>query len=579
MKDSPSAESETDVSIKNSAIHVPCEIASPSRRSFLGKLGGVATVAVASGAMATLEPLIAGKDAYARADEVGPLTDQQRADAAFNLRVNQATTQHNLPLVQHPSNSDETLYPDKGASYSKCLPHDSYGRVDLDAYNSLLNALTTGNPSDFATIPLGGTALLTNPQAGLAYDLEGKDGHNFTVDPAPPMAGTQLAAEMVELYWASLLRDLPFTSYASNAYAGKAASELGSLSGYAGPRNNSGQVTTNELFRGIFAGETTGPYASQFMLLPTVMGTQPIIQRINTFAAGVDYLTDFVSYVTVQNGGSTGDSIVYDPIQRYIRDGRSLASITRMDVLYQEYLVALLVLMNLNAPYNPGNPYLSSATQLGFGTFGPPDFAGTLGEVANRAAQAAWFQKWFVHRRARPEVTGGITHLIKTGQGSFTDVTLSSDLLNSKGLAYSFAKHGSYLLAQAFPEGSPTHPSYPTGHGTVGGACITVLKFFFDGNFVIPNPMVANTAGTALLPYAGTPLTVNGELNKLGHNVTFGHGLHAGIHYRSDSDESLMLGEAIALSILQDKAATYNEPFSVNITKFDGTIATVSNQS
>ncbi len=491
MKDSPSAESETDVSIKNSAIHVPCEIASPSRRSFLGKLGGVATVAVASGAMATLEPLIAGKDAYARADEVGPLTDQQRADAAFNLRVNQATTQHNLPLVQHPSNSDETLYPDKGASYSKCLPHDSYGRVDLDAYNSLLNALTTGNPSDFATIPLGGTALLTNPQAGLAYDLEGKDGHNFTVDPAPPMAGTQLAAEMVELYWASLLRDLPFTSYASNAYAGKAASELGSLSGYAGPRNNSGQVTTNELFRGIFAGETTGPYASQFMLLPTVMGTQPIIQRINTFAAGVDYLTDFVSYVTVQNGGSTGDSIVYDPIQRYIRDGRSLASITRMDVLYQEYLVALLVLMNLNAPYNPGNPYLSSATQLGFGTFGPPDFAGTLGEVANRAAQAAWFQKWFVHRRARPEVTGGITHLIKTGQGSFTDVTLSSDLLNSKGLAYSFAKHGSYLLAQAFPEGSPTHPSYPTGHGTVGGACITVLKFFFDGNFVIPNPMVA----------------------------------------------------------------------------------------
>jgi len=39
----------------------------------------------------------------------------------------------------------------------------------------------------------------------------------------------------------------------------------------------------------------------------------------------------------------------------------------------------------------------------------------------------------------------------------------------------------------------------------------------------------------------------------------------------------LKLGEAVALSILQDKAACYNEKFSVNITKFDGTTATISN--
>ena len=35
-----------------------------------------------------------------------------------------------------------------------------------------------------------------------------------------------------------------------------------------------------------------------------------------------------------------------------------------------------------------------------------------------------------------------------------------------------------------FPEGSPAHPAYPTGHGTVAGACITVLKFFYDGDSV-----------------------------------------------------------------------------------------------
>jgi len=70
----------------------------------------------------------------------------------------------------------------------------------------------------------------------------------------------------------------------------------------------------------------------------------------------------------------------------------------------------------------------------------------------------------------------------------------------------------------------------------VDGACITVLKFFFDGNFVIPNPVVAKRNGMSLDPYAGDPLTVNGELNKLGHNVSFGHGIHAGIHWRSDTD-------------------------------------------
>ena len=157
-------------------------------------------------------------------------------------------------------------------------------------------------------------------------------------------------------------------------------------------------------------------------------------------------------------------------------------------------------------------------------------------------------------------------------------------ILNSVGLQQSFNKYGTWLLSQAFPEGSPTHPSYPTGHGTVGGACITILKFFFDGNFVLPNPMVPTSDGLQLVSYNGSKiksgqLTVNGELNKLGHNdISFGHGIHAGIHWRSDTDTSLLLGEAVALGYLRDRAKTYNEPFTVHLTKFDGTTATVSNQ-
>ena len=548
-----------------------------NRRSFLTRVGGVATAAATAGALVTLEPIFGGKESVAEAAEIGPLDDTTRADASYNYRAAIATAERANPIVSHPDNGDEALYADKCATFSKTLLHDSFGRVDPSSYASFINAITTGSPADFNAIIMGGGRHLVNPQAGLAFDPEGGDGHNFAVDPAPAMAGAQTAAEMVEMYWASLLRDVAFTNYASNHVANQAAAELNLLPGYAGPRNGSGQVTTNELFRGGFAGETVGPYVSQFMWIPTSLGNQPISQKLTTFQPRIDYLVDFPAWLAVQNGGSIGQSLQNDPTPRYIRNGRDLSAWTHVDVLYQGYFVAFLVLAAMGAAANPGNPYVGSVTQDGFGTFGGPDFAATIGEVATRALKASWFQKWFVHRRARPEVPGAIAQLIKTGQGANTDGALSNDLLNSQGLLASWRHNSSYLLPQAFPEGSPAHPSYPTGHGTVGGACITVLKFFFDGNFVIPHPVVASPSGATLTPYTGAPLTVQGELNKLGHNITFGHGIHPGIHYRSDSDASLLLGEAVALSILQDKASACNEKFSITITKFDGTGATISN--
>jgi len=154
-------------------------------------------------------------------------------------------------------------------------------------------------------------------------------------------------------------------------------------------------------------------------------------------------------------------------------------------------------------------------------------------------------------------------------------------VLNSNAVAASFAANSnSYFLSQAFPEGSPTHPAYPTGHGAVAGACITVLKFFFDGSFLIPNPLVPSSDGQTVNPYTGPDagsLTVNGELHKLAHNISFGHGIHAGIHWRSDTETSIQLGEAAALSYLQDRAHTYNEQFSVSLNKVDGTTVTITN--
>ena len=331
------------------------------------------------------------------------------------------------------------------------------------------------------------------------------------------------------------------------------------------------------------------------MVQPTFFGVQPLDQKYQTFlpvgSGGSDYLTSVSEYQLVQNGADSGRTLAYDPTLRYVHNGRDLAAYTRVDVLYQGYFVAFLVLAGLGAAPNPGNPYIGSLTQKAFATLGGPDAAGTLAEMATRALKAAWFHKWIKDLRMRPEEYGALVHARKTNASPMPQAAaaLHSDVLNSTVLPIIHSNYGSYLLPQAFPEGSPTHPCYPTGHGTVGGACITVLKFFFNGKQKI-RPLLAGAGrdvyepsldGLSLNTYTGADrnnLDLNGELNKLAYNVSFGHGIHAGIHFRSSTYWSILLGEQVALSILQDRAKSYNEPFTINITKFDGTTATISNQ-
>lgn len=520
-----------------------------------------------------------------RVDEI------KRIKAAQRLRINEAQNDADVPPAVNLNNGDESRYADKGGTYTKGLPHDDFGRVDLNAFASFKKALNSGKFSDFEHIKVGGTRTLNGPQGGLTFDLEGLDPVQFgqpVVPPAPAIGSDQTGTELLEHYWASLLRDVAFTDYPSNALVAQAAHDLGQQPTYLGPRDASHHVTPNLLFRGAFPGEQLGPYVSQFFLQPTSFGAQPLPQMMESLAPNIDFMTSFADWMTVQNGNLSKQQIEKDPQLRYRRNGRDLAAFTHVDVLFQAYLTALLVAGTIGLPVNPGNPYAHSKTENGFDSFGDPDFAGTLCEVATRALHAVWYQKWMVHLRPRPEAAGGIVHLIKSGNGDKTDVKLSPVILNSKGLEASYQKYGTWLLSQAFPEGSPLHPSYPTGHGTVAGACITVLKFFFDGSRKIRplltkinrDVVVPSTDGLSLQPYAGADrdsLDVNGELAKLAHNVSYGHGIHAGIHWRSDTDISILLGEAVALAFLRDRARIYNEPFTVSLTKFDGATATISN--
>ena len=579
------------------------QTSSLDRRKFVK---GAATIA-AIAATVPFEPILRPKETTVEAAPAGNAANSTAADRAndcFNYRKNMALA-NKVNTGLQADNGDSVRFTDASCSYSKGLLHDSLGIPNAAAMAGLKNAFISGRQSDFASIivgtPGGGpNSKLNGPQVALAFDLEGMDSHSTVIPPAPSVAGAQTAAEAVEHYWGSLLADVPFTEYATNPLVGQAVADMNNMSFLSNAANTMFPypVTRQNLFRGQFLpgdGNVKGPHISQFMLQPTFFGSQELSQRHKVFlpvgGGGTDYMTSVSEYQLVQNGGDSGLPVTFDPTPRYLRNGRDLASYTRVDVLYQGYFVAFLLLAGLEAAPNPGNPYNASLTQKAFATLGGPDAAATLAEMATRALKASWYHKWIKDLRLRPEEYGALVHARKTGAFPMPQAAaaLHADVLNSAALSLTFANHGTYLLPQTFPEGSPTHPCYPTGHGTVGGACITALKFFFNGNQKIrPLLTAANrdvyeptSDGTSLNTYSGADsddLDINGELNKLAYNVSFGHGIHAGIHFRSSTYWSILLGEQVALSVLQDRAKSYNEPFSITIKRFDGTNATISNQ-
>jgi hypothetical protein len=180
------------------------------------------------------------------------------------------------------------------------------------------------------------------------------------------------------------------------------------------------------------------------------------------------------------------------------------------------------------------------------------------------------------NRRARPEVIGARIDVHLGGRKSYD---LHPAIFESEGLARVKADSGSWLLPQGYPEGSPTHPSYPAAHAVNAGARATVLKAFLDERYVIPDPVEATADGARLEAWLGTALTLGGEIDKLASNIALARNA-AGVHFRSDSIEGLKLGEEMALDLLAETSLTYSERFDgFVLSRFDGTRVRITNGS
>lgn len=520
--------------------------------------------------------------------------------------------------------------------FHKGLNHTPEGTVDPTQWADFIDALrvldSTGDSAPLSSIAFqADNRKWVNPLAGWAVDTE-MSGPCFHTIPAPPAHDSvEAAAEAIELYWMALLRDVPFADWNSDANVGEAIEELGDLPLYINREGNvNGPPTgknsyirfagldTKSLFRGgeLFDGsakedepktkkakdgaktkpptprENVGPYISQFLLKEIPYGTLRIPQRFIYARPYRDYLTDPAKWREVQNGeprnpmkNLVGETRASE--RRYLSTMRDLATYVHFDQLYQAYLDAALILVQGGAKLSPGLPYSErcapyggiglprspspdsplSQNQDGFGTFGGAHVLSLVTETATRALKAVWRQKW-THLRLRPEAYGGHVTFRSSILGPGEDA-----MLNSRAVNRVYEKNRNRLLPMAFPEGSPMHPAYGAGHATVAGACVTILKAFFDEGQPIENPVAASTDGRSLEPYENADageIKVGVELDKLASNISIGRNM-AGVHWRSDYTQSVLLGQRVATDLLFRQCRDYAEPdYCFEFTTFGG---------
>ena len=135
------------------------------------------------------------------------------------VREQAAINDASVPAAVQNDNGDEARYSDKSGTYTKGVTQASVGIVDAAAYDTFRKALDSGSPADFNAIEVGGGPRKSNgPQGGFAFNLDCLDNAQFAAPAAPAVASEDYAVEFIEMYWASLLRDVPFRPFDPKRY-------------------------------------------------------------------------------------------------------------------------------------------------------------------------------------------------------------------------------------------------------------------------------------------------------------------------------------------------------------------------
>ncbi|WP_299493293.1 vanadium-dependent haloperoxidase [Acaryochloris sp. IP29b_bin.137] len=607
------------------------------------------------------------------------MTDRRQDSYAVRVEAAELARSRNHP--DHQANGDEQRY--AGAKYfmsfTKGLPHNPKTGLleDPQDFVEFRRAIDDGLIDPFSTSvkhgalyevfsgelkrvehPPNNFRQWEAPTAGVVFELEGPDAQAVTMPPAPPLLDAngnpnpELVLEMAEVYELAILRDQPFNAFENGKENPEITQSLGRLNNLSYVKNqtgrprkvsttgtNAGKLDAQTVFRGSSPGVEVGPYLSQFLLIGNTdrngngnvneglitYGVLQIDQRVPAAKPKEDYMIKMDDYVEVQRGirpdpenyvpGPSGR-----PVRRFISTPRDLATYVHYDALYEAYLNACIILLEMGTPFDPGFDHLSGVGAAasdpctrrnagGFALYGGPHILNLVTEVATRALKAVRFQKFNNHIRLRPEALAARIELIRDNVSpvppelSKNIGAFKTELQETLTQIERGPGNGTNFLPMAFPEGSPMHPAYGAGHATVAGACVTILKAFFDTSAVLverdikdPKPngprtevkFARYTSGDSPIEFRApalnqsgnnldkcsrkAALTLEGELNKLAANISIGRDM-AGVHYFTDYYDSLRMGEEIAIGILEEQALTYStDPFVLSVPTFDGDV-------
>ena len=524
--------------------------------------------------------------------------------------------------------------------FSKSLDHNKFGLASSQDVQKLLDFINNKSIDNLKNIELSENSnrLLEGISNFDHFSFLGRDSSTIeTIWPDDILSKNSLF-ELFEVYLRSYTRDIPFIDYFQSK--GRIETSLNLLNNILkeeeslpvkdiiSPLNldSNNKLTLQSIFRSPGIDEHLGPLVSQFLLKSYMNGTGIDIEQRYKICETNDIASiTQKGWTKIQNGEITGSDKSFSNKNYYIFNGRALGSLVRSDITFEWFNIAALILLQNKAELSIKNFENVSSTWL---TCGPPDIFSTISHVAIGALRIAWFTKWKRGMRIRPEVLAQRINLafflqnnsevssrltnfdpIFNMSQSFKDVlnlvkrfnNVTGNLYNSDKNEEDKIKTEDYLLQLLYPEGSPIHPSWPAGHATISGACVTILKAMFktheyseetgytpikwntlkNSNGENLKTLIASSDGNSLEDYNETDkddITIVGELNKLASNISLGRDW-AAVHYRCDSVCGIIAGETFAISYLQSKLLEYSEryPLIENffLQKFDGTFVKI----
>ncbi len=454
------------------------------------------------------------------------------------------------------------------ACFSKGFSHNNID-VDIDEYEKFVYSIFRNKPELLSKIKLGTKNGMKLGNPSCIYDLELNCAYKATynINGCASITSDESAAELVELYEMARVRDIAFIDYQGSGDIKIAANNLSSLRKFDAPKVL-GEVTPNTIFRPNNSGSLEGPYVSQFLLLPIKFGLTNIEQKYNLLQPGHDYLTDIPTYLATWNGVENKPPLLTTKDKLYIYSLRAGASYVRVDEPCQPFVNAARILSELKVPIIPYSEKQNN--EAGFVTLGVVDLHDLMHRASKLCLDLCWWIKW-THLCCRPEEFAYKVDLNKSGHEV---MKISNEILKNPILSYFKAKYGNYLLPQAYPNGAPLHPSYPSGHATLAGALVTILKAWYDCEHLFDKIFIPTSDGKNLVD-TGDKLTIGGELDKLAYNCVIFRNA-AGIHYRSDVN-GVEHGEKIAINLLEEFVHRYKRKIIFKFRKFNGKKKVISN--